>query len=151
MDTANKKILIFANKMITLIFYFSFITLLILLIVRHNPHLFRLILTCGISFLAVSLFRMFYNAPRPYEKDGITPLITKKTKGHSFPSRHVFSAFLIGVAVLYFNLPCGIILLFCGIILAFLRVASGVHYTKDVVAGAICGIFGGIIGFWLIP
>ncbi|HMM05277.1 MAG TPA: phosphatase PAP2 family protein [Clostridiales bacterium] len=151
MDTANKKILLFANKGITWSFYLAFVMLLLFLSVEHNPDLPRTVLTCGISFLAVSLFRRIYNAPRPYEKDGVAPLTAKKTQGRSFPSRHVFSAFVIAVSVFFFYPSWGIALLCLGVLLAYLRTALKVHYVKDVVAGALCGIASGIIGFWLIP
>ena len=151
MNTDSKRILLFANRGITWIFYLAFSLLLLSLIAAHDRDLPRTVLTCGISFLAVSLFRRFYNAPRPYEKDGVTPLIEKKTAGRSFPSRHVFSAFVIAVSVLFFRPFYGIALLCLGVLLAYLRTALKVHYVKDVVAGALCGIASGIIGFWLIP
>lgn len=151
MDTAHKKILLFVNKGITWIFYLAFVLLLLSLSVEHDPDLPRTILTCGLSFLVVSLFRRFYNAPRPYEKDGVTPLIPKKTQGRSFSSRHVFFAFVIAVSVFFFRPFWGSVLLCLGVLLAYLRTALKVHYIKDVVVGALCGIASGIIGFWLIP
>lgn len=151
MDTAVNKIFRLANKGITWGFYLSFGLLLLFLSLTHNPHLPRTVLTCGSSFLAVSLFRRLYNAPRPYEKEGITALTSKKTKGRSFPSRHVFSAFIIAVAVFFFRPFWGIVLLLLGVVLAYLRTALKVHFIKDVVAGALGGIVCGVIGFWLIP
>lgn len=151
MESITKKALIIANKGITWIFYLALPILLLCLLVKENPDLLRTVMTCGISFLTVSLFRHFYNAPRPYEKDGVTPLIEVKTKGRSFPSRHVFSAFVIAVSVLYFQVIWGIILLCLAALLAYLRTALKVHYIKDVVVGALFGILCGIIGFWFIP
>ena len=55
----------------------------------------------GISFVAVSIFRKCYNAKRPYEIYDFKPLIPKDTIGKSFPSRHVFSIFVIGTTLLY--------------------------------------------------
>ena len=56
----------------------------------------------AVSFLLVSAFRKHYNAKRPYELYGFVPLIKKETKGKSFPSRHVFSIFVIGSSVIWF-------------------------------------------------
>lgn len=36
------------------------------------------------------------------------------------------------------------------VIMAFERVICGVHFPKDVIAGAVIGIASGIIGFYLI-
>ena len=67
------------------------------------------------------------------------PVITKDTHGRSFPSRHVFSAFIIAFTVLICS-PSASPLWFTGILLAVIaaiiacvRVISGVHFISDVV------------------
>ena len=91
------------------------------------------------GFIFISMIRSGMNLKRPYEKYDIVPLIEKETKGNSFPSRHVFSAFSIGVSLLvispYLSLTC----LIAGMIIAVCRVLSGVHYIMDVVFGAAFG------------
>ena len=104
------------------------------------------------SFILLSIFRKCINAPRPYEVFGTEPIIPKNTKGKSFPSRHVFSIFVIGTT---FMLVCpvlalGIIILILGVVLAFLRVVSGVHFPRDVIAGALCGIMLALLGLLFV-
>lgn len=99
-----------------------------------------IILVPAVSFLAVSVFRKCYNAKRPYEIYGFTPLIVKDTKGKSFPSRHVFSIFVIGSTMLWVYPVIGSIICFMGCILAVIRVVVGVHFPKDVIVGSIIGI-----------
>ena len=120
-----------------------------------NPH--TLIVTIAVpavSFLMVSLFRSRYDAKRPYEVYGIAPAIKKDTSGKSFPSRHVFSIFVIGMTVLIQSTFWGALILVLGIVLAAIRVAGGVHFIKDVAAGAtaglICGIVGHLIGHLIV-
>ena len=104
-----------------------------------------LILVPAVSFVAVSVFRSVYNAKRPYEIYDFKPLIPKDTKGKSFPSRHVFSIFVIGSSVCWFYpLPGGLLCLM-GCILAVIRVAAGIHFPKDVIAGAVTGIVCGYL------
>ena len=91
-------------------------------------------------FVLVSVFRYFFNAPRPYEIYDFTPIYNKKTVGKSFPSRHVFSAFIISLMILHFNVIAGVVFLALSVILAFVRVLAGVHFIKDVVAGALISI-----------
>lgn len=98
----------------------------------------------AISFVAVSVFRKIYSAPRPYEVLDILPLIKKDTKGKSFPSRHVFSVFIIGMTVFFVSKPWGIVVFVIGILMGYVRVAGGVHFPKDVFAGAIIGILCGL-------
>lgn len=109
-----------------------------------------LVLVPALSFMAVSVFRKCFNARRPYEIYGFKPLIEKDTKGKSFPSRHVFSIFVIGSTVFWVNAAAGVIVCLMGCILAAIRIAVGVHFPKDVVAGGMIGLACGYIaGFFL--
>ena len=97
------------------------------------------------------MFRRLYDAPRPYEQLAIEPLIPKDTKGKSFPSRHVFSVYMIAMAWLPFNTIVGVVLLLLGLDMMCMRVLGGVHYPQDVLAGAACGVLAGIVGFYIVP
>ena len=118
---------------------------------QRDPVLLRLALTCGMPFAALSLLRKALDRPRPYEVYGLQPLIPKDTRGKSFPSRHVFSICVIGASFLYLIPPLGGALLALGVLLAAARVVSGVHFVKDVLAGAIAGVLSAIIGFGIVP
>lgn len=107
----------------------------------------------GISFVAVSIFRKCYNAKRPYEIYDFKPLIPKDTIGKSFPSRHVFSIFVIGTTLLYHYMFTGVLILYMGCLLAAIRVITGVHFPKDVIAGGLIGILCGAVAnilFWIL-
>ncbi|HBI60730.1 MAG TPA: phosphatase PAP2 family protein [Lachnospiraceae bacterium] len=99
----------------------------------------------AVSFLLVSVFRKCYNAKRPYEIYGFQPLLPKETKGKSFPSRHVFSIFVIGSTIIWFYPATGAFLCLAGCILAVIRVVTGVHFPKDVAVGALTGILCGCV------
>lgn len=115
---------------------------------QRDSRVLRILLLPAAGLLAVSLLRRVLMAERPYERYGFTPLLEKHTKGNSFPSRHVFSNFIIGLAVMsVWPLP-GAALLLAGILLAVLRVVTGVHFPKDVLAGALLAILIGGIGFF---
>lgn len=104
----------------------------------------------AVGFLLLSIYRAKVNAPRPYEVFDTPPLVVKNTRGNSFPSRHVFSAFIIATTAIQFFPALGVILYICGVLLAVTRVLAGVHFPKDVVAGALTGIALGLIGFAII-
>lgn len=140
-----------ANKILTIFVYCAYSALLLFAAVQKDMRFWRILLTPAVSFLLVSVFRRLLNAPRPYEALDIVPLIKKDTKGKSFPSRHIFSVFVIAVAFLYISLPLGILFTAIGLLLAVVRVIGGVHFPKDVIAGAVIGILSGIIGIYLIP
>ena len=110
-------------------------------------------LVTAVPYVGVSLFRRFFDAPRPYELYGMTELLGKaphKTKGHSFPSRHVFSAFVIAAVLSFVCLPLGIVLAVLGTALAVFRVVLGIHFVRDVAAGALIGIVSGVIGVFIV-
>ena len=77
-------------------------------------------------------------------------LVPAVTKGNSFPSRHVFSIYIIAMAAWYVCLPLGVILCVAGVFLAAARVIGRVHFVKDVVAGALIAVGCGILSFWVI-
>ena len=61
-----------------------------------------------------------------------------------------FCIFIIAVTVFYCYPAAGITLAVLGLILAVSRVLCGVHFIRDVLAGALSGIVLGAIGFYLI-
>jgi membrane-associated phospholipid phosphatase len=141
------------NSLCTLVPYGVFPTVLAALAWKRDPNALRLALTCGVSFAALSLLRRLLNRPRPYEVYHMAPLLHKDTRGKSFPSRHVFSIFVIAVSLLYV-LPrpyLGAVLLGLGVVLAAVRVLAGVHFLRDVLAGAAIGVLSAVIGFSLFP
>ena len=105
-----------------------------------------LLVTLGAPFALVSLMRRFINAKRPYEIYDFFVDPPKAKKGHSFPSRHAFSAFAIGTVALFVSLPIGILILFLGCSMCICRVALGIHFVRDVVGGAIIGVVTSLIG-----
>ena len=111
----------------------------------------RVIIVPAISFVAVTLLRVYFNAPRPYEVYDIDPIIVKNTHGKSFPSRHVASAVAIACAIAYLHLDWGVTAFVASAVVAFTRIVGGVHFPRDVAAGAGLSIIIGLVGFVLIP
>ena len=91
-----------------------------------------------IPFLVVTILRRWINAPRPESALG--------KSGGAFPSRHAFSAFAIGTLLCFISLPVGILTLVFGILLSVSRVLLGIHFPRDVIAGALIGVVSGLIG-----
>ena len=104
----------------------------------------------GISFVAVSVARKIINMPRPYEVGNIARLDSSKKSGSSFPSRHVFSAFIIATVLSPWIVWLSVGLFIMGSLMALVRVIVGFHFVKDVVAGAVLGIVLGVIGLLII-
>lgn len=138
------------NSILTWCVFLIYPLYLFVLFCEKNPWLIRAIVVPAVSFVLLTIVRSIINAPRPYEKFDIPPVLAKDTKGKSFPSRHVFSVFIIAMTIFYGHPGPGLVLMAIGVLLGITRVRVGVHEPKDVIAGAIAGIVCGIIGFYLI-
>jgi len=78
--------------------------------------------------------------------------IYRNTDPHSFPSGHAARAFLIAVVASALAPLWLVILLWVWAPLVSLaRVAMGVHYLSDVIAGAVLGALVGLIGLQIYP
>lgn len=138
-----------ANKAITYAIYVAYPAFLIWLFIAGSPRLVAALLVPLVSFVLLTFLRTAANAPRPYEVFDAPPVIAKDTKGKSFPSRHVFSIFVIGSTILA-TAPSpvpGCVILALGVALAAIRVVTGVHFPRDVVAGALIGAASGSLCF----
>lgn len=144
------KALNLCNRFLTLSCYVAYPAALLVLALGRDGRLLRAFLTPAVSFVLLSVFRHIVNAPRPYEVLDIQPLICKDTKGYSFPSRHVFSCFVIAMTFLWLVPWLGIVLLGFGLLLCACRVVGGVHFPRDVLTGAAVGVAAGLIGFWVV-
>lgn len=135
------------NSLLTKIMYLIYPLMLIYLFCARSNRLLAFVLIPALSFMLVSVVRKLLNAPRPYETWNIIPLILKNTRGQSMPSRHVFSATIISMAILRLNLILGIFFLILSLVIALCRVLGGVHYPRDVMAGFLVGIVCGLLLF----
>ena len=133
--------------------------LLIWLAFSGSPLLLRAIVVPLVTFVVVSLWRAGINWPRPYESHNIDPLIKKDTQGKSMPSRHMASATIIASTLVWVAVCEGQPFLWVGAVLgiaaccaiAYVRIAGGVHYPRDIIVGAITAIAFALVGFLAIP
>ena len=97
------------------------------------------------GFGLLSLVRRRLNRPRPYELYDLNPLIERDGSGESFPSRHAFSAFTIAAAWFATAPLVATFLLVAACLVGVCRVLGGVHFPRDVVAGALAGVVTGTL------
>lgn len=145
-----------ANKLCTLIMYVAYPMLLVYLFFygKYSSYFSfnKAVLVPGVSFVILSVVRKVINRPRPYEKFDMPPVIKKDTKGNSFPSRHVFSATMIAMTFLLMS-PwswLGWVFLVVSLLLAIIRVVSGVHFISDVVAGVLTAVICAVLGYFIL-
>lgn len=133
------------DRVLEVLFYAAYALLIAVLLLEGapagdsapiNPLLLPRIVVPAAGLVFVSVLRRIINAPRPYETNAAEPLIRKETKGRSFPSKHAYSSFMIALCWWHVSLPASIFLLVAALATSAVRVAGGVHFARDVAAGA---------------
>jgi undecaprenyl-diphosphatase len=114
-----------------------------------GPLAFMLGVSVFITAVLVLLIKFTIRRRRP---EGEWGEIYRSTDPHSFPSGHAARSFMLAVMSIGLAPPWfATLLVVWAPLVALARVAMGVHYLSDVIAGALLGILIGWIGFRTLP
>ncbi len=108
-----------------------------------------LILIISILVTAVIVFIIKFTVRRSRPK-GEWGKIYRATDPHSFPSGHSARAMMLAVIMLGLSPGVGIAVLVWAPLVGIARVAMGVHYLSDVVAGMVLGLGIGLVVLLLV-
>ena len=99
-------------------------------------------ITWSVLFAAVMAFagEFIIARPRPFTVDTTIDVLIPRPHTMSFPSAHASIAYALALALFGWNRPLGIVALLAADLIAIGRVASGVHYPTDVLAGLLVGV-----------
>lgn len=139
-----KRVFTYLYKFLPIIVGVTYVIMLLTLWKNQDYRIAKTIEVPIFVFVGVTILRKVINFKRPYEEGGIDPMIPKDKSGESFPSRHVASATIIAMAAMGTSIATGVMLLIISVIIGVMRVISGVHYKKDVIAGFVISF---VIGF----
>jgi undecaprenyl-diphosphatase len=133
--------------------WFWGVALILLWLFTNDPFWkkWAVILFGGISALAVIVMALKFTIRRR-RPEGEWGGIYRNTDPHSFPSGHAARAFLIAVVATGLG-PAwmGMILWVWAPLVSLARVAMGVHYASDILAGMLVGIIVAIFGLEVYP
>ncbi|MDD5590016.1 MAG: phosphatase PAP2 family protein [Candidatus Portnoybacteria bacterium] len=90
------------------------------------------------------IIRFFYDRPRPFSVYPIVHLFTNNVS--SFPSGHAAFFFSLAMAVHFFSKRWGVVFFASASLIVLARIAAGVHYPSDILAGVVVGLFSA----WLV-
>lgn len=98
------------------------------------------VLSAGVALALAKVISEIVDRQRPFVDDpsGVH-LFTAHTADPGFPSDHATGAFAVAMAIYLRNRLWGSIALVAATVLAVGRVAIGVHFPSDVLAGAVLG------------
>jgi undecaprenyl-diphosphatase len=109
------------------------------------------LLSTGLALLVAHVISGIWDRPRPYiAHPAQAHLFIAPSGDPSFPSDHATAAFAIAVSLLLRSRRIGYLALGMAVVLAVARVAVGVHYPSDVVAGALIGTAAALL-LWIPP
>jgi undecaprenyl-diphosphatase len=98
------------------------------------------VLSAGVALALAKVLSEIVDRSRPFVVD---PSGVHLFSGHAadpgFPSDHATGAFAVAMAIYLRNRPWGTVALVAATVLAVGRVAIGVHFPSDVLAGAVLG------------
>ena len=102
--------------------------------------------TALLAFSLSSLLASLIGRVRPFlDVPGVVSFVPPNIQAGSFPSSHTAIAIGVATALAYHNVPLGVAAFLMAILVAFGRVAAGMHYPSDVLGGALVGILSFII------
>ncbi len=99
------------------------------------------LVAAGVALLANQVISHIWERPRPFTAHAaLTHVLSARTTDPSFPSDHAAAAFAIAFAVFAFSRRAGTLFLAAATLIALSRIALGMHYPSDVVAGMLVGL-----------
>ena len=91
------------------------------------------------AWIFVDLWKFAAPIARPFVELSFTPLVLGENPLESFPSSHATIFAALGVAIFWQNKKVGIWFLLGALLVGLARVAAGVHYPIDILAGFLLG------------
>lgn len=92
-------------------------------------------------FIFTEIIRYFYARPRPFGVLENALQLIQHSPGGSFPSGHAAFFFALATGIFFYRKWWGILFYALAFAISFGRVLAGIHWTSDILAGAIVGIF----------
>ena len=94
----------------------------------------------AVAMITNQVISHVWERPRPFvTHQAFTHLLSAPSPDPSFPSDHAAVAFAIAFGVLAFSRRAGILFLAAATLISLSRIALGLHYPSDVLAGALVG------------
>ena len=135
----------------TYLIFFTFL-LVSALVVRNKEKerqtAFLIIISLIIAEIIINFIHIFIQEPRPYITLHITPLISG-VNSPAFPSVHTTIMAVVAASYYFRRSKLAPIFLILFLIVAFSRIAVGVHYPFDIIVGIFVGVTSATTGFAL--
>jgi undecaprenyl-diphosphatase len=102
-------------------------------------------LSAALGLAVAAVVSRLVDRPRPFVAHHGVHLFAAHAADPGFPSDHATAAFAIAVALLLRSRKWGLLALAAATVLSLTRVAMGIHYPSDVLAGAALGALAALV------
>lgn len=115
-----------------LIFFLIVLFLIFVCISKKRMQLtINFFLISSISFVAARLLSYYLYLPRPFEHDGVSPLLFHSSD-NGFPSDHALLSFTIAFTIYTENKKLGVFSIILASLIGYARVLANVHHPVDI-------------------
>lgn len=102
-------------------------------------------LATGFALIIVSVISHFVGRLRPFLASSAVHLLVSPPLKSSFPSGHTSAAFAMAFVLMMIGPRVGVVAFVCASLIALGRMAVGVHYPTDIVAGVLVGLLSAVV------
>ncbi len=116
---------------------------------RHRVYKFALLALAVVASrgLIAEAIQFFFFRARPFVQLDLTPVFNHGNVA-SFPSGHASFFFALAFSIFLFNKKIGSLFLLGAALMGVARVAAGVHWPLDILAGALVGVLSALLVNW---
>ena len=111
----------------------------------------RSVVAFALALILIKVFAIVHTDPRPFVANPAVKPLFPHVADNGFPSDHTTMVVTVSLLVLLYRRWLGVTLLVVSAFVGWARVASHVHHTQDIVAGAVIGIIAVAVGLLAEP
>jgi undecaprenyl-diphosphatase len=113
---------------------------------KYWPMVILALISGGLARGITEVIRFLWGRPRPFVNNHVN-LLLDNINSKSFPSGHASFFFGLSTIVYFYNKKIGILFFIASFLISISRVYCAIHWPADILAGALVGIFSGILAF----
>ena len=130
-------------------FIFAMVVASVLFIKGNHLLAYEIILGTLTLGLVIGIIKVLIHRIRPYIRLKNIRIVGSRASGRSFPSGHTGQSFFMASLLVHFyhvNIYVWLVLYAIALLVGVTRIYVGMHYPRDVLAGAILGTAWGLVG-----